>query len=265
MTPRRRVFAAIQVRMGSTRLPRKAMLPVAGRPMTEWIARRLKSCASLDGVILSTSDLPQNDPLEALARRLRLPCFRGPETDLVTRLLGTARACKADALVRVTGDCPLVDPGLVDRLAAEYRAQPSWELVTNIFPPTFPDGLDLEVYPARTLERLDREIHDPLHREWFPTYVMKRPEGFRIRNIARRPSLKHLRWTVDFPEDIELARRIFRALGRGGRTFGYEEILALVERRPELREINARRADNAVKGGIRGAAYRRLAAKGGLS
>ena len=117
-----RVIACVQARLGSRRLPGKALLPLANRTALDWIVLRLKTCRDLDGVVLATGRSKGNDPLARAAARLGVPVVRGPEKDLVTRLLAAARLTGADALVRVTGDCPLVDPGLVDKLVEIGRA-----------------------------------------------------------------------------------------------------------------------------------------------
>lgn len=253
-----RVIAAIQTRMGSTRLPRKALRLILGKPLVQRIAERLSTCRELNGIALSTTKLPEDDALENLARRLGIPCIRGSETDLVSRLLLTARQLKADALVRITGDCPLVDSEIVDRLVRIYRKNPNIDYCTNVFPPTFPDGLDAEIYPLAALEKLDLEIEDPLHREWFPAYVMRRPKKFSILNLSNPRNLSHLRWTVDYPEDIRLVREIYKTLKSEKGRFLMKDVLQLLQKRPRLNRINLHRVDTHIHSGMRMGTYHQL-------
>jgi len=145
---KRNVIAAIQARMGSARLPGKVMRTIGGRTMIECIAKRLAACKEVDQVILATSKSPENDGLQEHAASLGLPCFRGSEADLIERHGGVLEKFNGDALIRITADCPLVDPLLVDAMVRVYRNDPSGvDLVTNIFPRTFPKGLDIEILP----------------------------------------------------------------------------------------------------------------------
>ncbi len=255
-TARLRVVAAIQARMGSTRLPGKALLLLAGRPVIQRIAERLAECREVDLVVVSTSVEGESDPIAELAAGIGLLCVRGSETDLVERLGRTVALTGADALVRITGDCPLVDPRLVDEVVGAWRRSGgAVEYVSNVFPPTFPDGLDVEVVSREVLEHLDREVSDPLFRESLTTYIREHPASFSIRNIERERDLSGLRWTLDYPEDLAFMEAVYGALHREGTIFGMEDVLALLDRQPELGDLNRHRADTTVIRGIRGAAY----------
>jgi spore coat polysaccharide biosynthesis protein SpsF len=256
------VVATIQARMGSRRLPNKAFLKIAGKNPIQWIAHRLHACQSLDGVWLATTIERKDDPLAAMAKQLKIPCYRGPEKDLILRLLGAARAAKADAVVRVTADCPLVDPQLVDRMVESYRAHPRIDFVTNVYPPSYPDGLDLDILPRKTLERMDQDVKDPLHREWLTTYILERPKRFRILNIASDSDARDLRWTLDYPEDLRFLRTVFgHFIRRKQSQFGMNAIIRLLEQQPQLKKINARRIDRTILKGIRSHVYHTLAKK----
>lgn len=255
-TARLRVVGAIQARMGSTRLPGKVLLPIAGRPAIEWIAERMAHCREVDTVVVSTSVEPENDPIAELAARIGLPCVRGSETDLVERLGRTAALTGADAVVRITADCPLVDPRLVDEIVAVWRRSGGeLEYVSNVFPPTFPDGLDVEVLSREVLERLDREVSDPIFRESLTAYIREHPTSFRIVNVEHSEDLGQLRWTVDYPADLAFVEAVYQALLHEGKIFGMQEVLRLLHRRPELRDLNRHLEDTTVIRGIRGASY----------
>jgi spore coat polysaccharide biosynthesis protein SpsF len=253
---RLRVVAAIQARMGSSRLPGKALLPIRGRSSVEWIAERLRHCRELETVVVSTSVEPENNAIADLAARIGLDCVRGSEMDLVQRLALTAAVTGAEALVRITADCPLVDPQLVDDVVATWRrSRGELEYVCNVFPPTFPDGLDVELLSRDVLERLDREVADPFFRESLTAYIREHSATFRWDNRPCDENLIHHRWTLDYREDLEFMEAVLQELGPERTDFAMRDVLALLERRPELSEKNRHRGDNVVIRGIRGAAY----------
>jgi len=256
---RKKVVAVIQVRMGSTRLPKKALMKIHGKTAIEWIQYRLSFCDEVDQVVLSTSDTLENDPLETLANELGMEYYRGSEADLVDRMYRTAKKFHADAIVRITADCPLVDPDIVDELVRVYRENSDGvDHVTNIFPPTYPDGLDVEVMPLSTLARLHREVTNPLYREWICTTIMEHPDEYTILNRPYVKNISDIRMTLDFPEDLTLIEEIFVALHTEGSIFGLREILDLFEKDPRLVEINRQRVDQGILDNIRSAEFHEL-------
>lgn len=258
-----RVAVSLQVRMGSSRLPGKATTKINGRPVIEWIVRRLRKCNTVSSIVIATSTLPSNDILEKVSERLGIPCFRGSETDLIGRHLGCAKSANADAIVRITADCPFVDYSLVDKMVSEFiRADSGVDVVTNVFPPTFPDGLDVEVISTKTLERMDREVVDSVHREWLTMYIYNNPDKFRIVNVKNDIDTSYLRWTLDYPEDLELMRVIYAAFAGNEDRFTYSEVMEFILQNPETARINSTHVDKPVEG-IRSQAYRDLHKKGG--
>ena len=252
------IVAAVQVRMGSTRLPGKALAEVVGRPMLWHLVNRLRFARRVDLVVIATSDESTDVPIRAFAETHDIPYSAGSELDLIDRLYRTARQFGAYALVRITGDCPLADPHVVDKIVAAYLAQSDRvDYVTNTLPPTYPDGLDTEVYPVKTLERLWRGIEDPFWREWFPGYLWEHQDAFRTLNVVYPVDLSALRWTVDYEEDLTFVREVYRRLYREGEVFDMGDVLALMETEPELATINAKYARNEGYA-IALAAYRRM-------
>ena len=150
-----RIVAAVQARMGSTRLPSKSMMDIAGKPMAWRVVDRVRDAKLVDDVVLAIPDSPGNEPLHWL----QAPFHAGSEEDMVSRLLGTARKFGADAIVRITADCPLIDPEVIDKVVGVYLDRPFFEYVSNSNPLTFPDGLDVEVYPLATLEPQRPQSH----------------------------------------------------------------------------------------------------------
>jgi spore coat polysaccharide biosynthesis protein SpsF len=184
--------------MGSVRLPNKVLAEIAGRPMLWHIVQRLRFAERVDRVVIATAEGEANQPICAFAEEYRIPCFAGSELDLIDRLRSLASLFEAEALVRVTGDCPLVDPALVDRLVDEYSAnRGAVDYVSNVLPQSYPHGLDAEVYAASTLDRLWHEITHPFWREWFPAYLSEHKQAFRIINVTHPVNLSHYHWTVD--------------------------------------------------------------------
>lgn len=236
---RPRVVAAIQARMGSTRLPGKVLRTIAGRPVIERIAERLTRCRELDGIVVATSEEGRDDAVAALAARLGLPCVRGSEADLIQRLGRAVTETKADALVRITADCPLVDPHLVDRIVAVWRGSGgTLDYVSNVFPPTYPDGLDVELLSRGVFERLHREVTEPRFRESLTVYIWEHASQFRIANVEHDQNLRGLRWTLDYPDDLAFVEAVYGELGAVEGGFAMPDVLALLARRPEIRELN---------------------------
>lgn len=262
-TERLRVIAAIQARLRSARLPGKVLRPIAGRPVLDWIIRRLRHAKEIDEIVVSTTTASADDAVEGVARAAGVGCFRGSEDDVVDRFLATTRAYAADALVRITADCPLVDPAIVDRLVSAFRERRgATEYVSNVYPSTFPHGLDVEVLSGELLERLDREVEPGFYRDWFSAFVREHPERYTMLNVRHTLDLHEHRWTVDYPEDLAFVDEVVRDLGDAAETSGMADILAVLQRRPELRDINRHLEDSEIIRGIRSATYHWLLAGG---
>jgi spore coat polysaccharide biosynthesis protein SpsF len=234
------IVAAIQVRMGSSRLPGKGLADIVGRPMLWHIVNRVRAAKTLNEVVIATTDNPADEPIRAFARAQKIPYFAGSELDVADRLYSTAKHFKADAIVRITGDCPLADPDVIEKVVAAFvKDSEGWDYITNTLPPTFPDGLDTELFPAATLKRLFEEVRDPFWREWFNCYIEKHLELFRILNVTNEKNLSKLRWTVDYAEDLAFVRAIYERLYRDFETFGMSDVLSLLKADPELAAVNA--------------------------
>lgn len=239
-----RIVAVIQGRLGSTRLPGKVLMPLGGQPMIAQIVRRLKTASELDEVIIATADNAANRPLVDFAREAGLPVFAGEEEDLTDRFLKAGQEYGADALLRVTADCPFADPALADQLAAAYKQQAGEiDFLANNRPASYPHGLDMEIISMTALERLWREETDPFKREWFTLNFCdlegNAQNSYRCRNLPAPGPLPHLRLTIDYAEDMEMARRVFAELDTPDTIFGLDDILELIDARPEIAQINA--------------------------
>lgn len=230
-----KVIALVQARMGSTRLPNKVMKPIGGVPMIEILLSRLKRSKELSQIVVATSIDPRNQVLVDHVRSLGLACEQGSENDVLDRYVQAGRAHDADVIVRITGDCPLIDPVLVDECIRQFKEQPV-DYLCNGIPPTYPDGLDIEVFRFAALERAWSETVEPFDREHVTPYL-RSADGFKTRMVQYERDLSALRWTVDEPADFELIQKIFEHFSP--RTdFGWLEVLALQEAQPELFSIN---------------------------
>lgn len=235
MTPQ--VLAIVQARTASTRLPLKVMTPLHGEPMLTRVVRRTKRAKSLDEVLVATSASERDDPIEDLCSWEGWPCFRGSEEDVLDRYYQAAKAHAGDPIVRITADCPLIDPGLVDEVVGVYQGG-EWDYVSNTLEPrTFPRGLDAEVLSFEALRRAWEEDENPATREHVTPYLYRHPGRFRTKGVRHDEDLSYMRWTVDTPEDLEFVRHVYTAFGDDDH-FTWKEVLALLEKRPEWIEIN---------------------------
>jgi len=229
-----RVTAIVQARMASSRFPGKVLADLAGRPLLVHAIARAMSTPGVDGLVVATTTAPVDDVVAALCARIGVTVFRGSEPDVLDRFYRATRRHAADAVMRVTADCPLLDPLVSGLVVARFR-EGDVDYASNVHPRTFPDGLDTEVFTVAALERAWREARLPAQREHVTPYLWSHPEMFRCANVAYDRDLSAHRWTVDEPRDLELLRGLFRRLSEGGAPlFGMTEVLALLEREPHL-------------------------------
>jgi spore coat polysaccharide biosynthesis protein SpsF len=226
--------------MGSTRLPGKVLKEAAGKPLLAHLLERLARAETLDRIVVATSTDPRDDGIASLCLRLGVPVFRGSETDVLDRYVRAAREFGLEVVVRVTADCPLIDTELVDEMVRFFLENPGrFDLVTNRHPLTYPDGLDFDVLPREALEQAGREATAPHHREHAIPFFWE--TGMRVYNVVDPENrFRRHRWTLDYPEDYELIRRIFEALHRDGEYFGTRDVLAFLEKNPQLSSLNVK-------------------------
>lgn len=234
------IAVIIQARLGSTRLPGKVAREICGRPMLAWVVERARRIEGVDRTVVAIPDRASDDPLARLVRRLPgAELHRGPEEDVLRRYLEAARAVRAETIVRVTSDCPLLCPSVSSRVVAEFAGhRGSCDYAANTLDRTYPRGLDTEVLSIDALERAHRDARTPAEREHVTLHLVRRPDRFRLRSVTAATDHSDLRWTVDTEADLDLVTRIYEALQPGRPDFDYPEILACLERHPEWSEIN---------------------------
>jgi spore coat polysaccharide biosynthesis protein SpsF len=233
------ILAILQARMTSQRLPGKVLKTILERPMLELQIERVLRSKKIGRLIIAASSNQEDDPIEVLCNKLRIPCFRGDLENVLDRFYQAARKYKPQHVVRLTGDCPLTDPILIDALIDFYLSRGS-DYASNCQEPTLPDGLDAEIFSFAVLEQCWQEAEQPSHLEHVTPFIHSQPERFDIACYKYHKDLSHLRWVVDEPEDLELVRKIYEKLYPSNPEFGTEDIVALLERNAKLVEINQR-------------------------
>lgn len=235
-----KIIGVIQARMNSRRLPGKVMINLEGNPIVWHIFNRLSECETLDEVVISTGDEEHNKPIIEFAKANQIPVYVGSESDLIDRLYNTVQAFSADGMVRITSDCPFVDPALVDNLVKKFQEDMQYDIVTNCQIPTFPHGLEVEVYSKTILKFLWETIKDKNLREWFPVYIKQNSKQFNILNIENKTNLSKIRLTLDYPEDLILVEKIYEQLYDEQKVFLLEDVMRLLHNKPNLLSINSK-------------------------
>jgi spore coat polysaccharide biosynthesis protein SpsF len=236
-----KTVAIIQARMSSSRLPGKVLLDINGLPMLSWVVERARLAKSLDEVVVATTTDPSDDAIQAFCQQKGYPVTRGSLTDVLDRYYQAAVAVKADTIVRLTADCPLMDPDLIDEMVAKF-GQAGVDFAADRLPPpwkrTYPIGLDIEIVTFEALERGWKEAKEPFEREHVMPYFYDQEGRFRVLVVDHTSDYGSLRWTVDTAEDMAVLRQI-TAYFSPRLDFSWLEVLALVEKQPALSLLNA--------------------------
>ncbi|MCD4743185.1 MAG: hypothetical protein K8R67_11985 [Desulfobacteraceae bacterium] len=235
-----RVIASIEARMGSSRLPGKVLADVCGQPSLTRLLRRLRRCKTLDGIILATSTLPQDDPLDEWAKSEDLIVHRGSEEDVLLRVVEAQKEMQSDVVVEITGDCTILDPEIIDMGVTTFLMNDCDVLLSA--PELYPGGMDVLVYKYKILEENERTQSDPLVREHVAYYIVRHPEIYKTIRLypPARWQAPDYRFMLDYPEDLEFIRAVYHRLEPDfGDEFGIEEIMSLVRQEPTLLEINS--------------------------
>lgn len=224
--------------MGSTRLPGKVLKPVLDKPLLAYAVERLQQVAASELWVL-TSTLPGDDPIEGWCQQNQIRCYRGSEDDVLDRYYQSMQSSQAEWILRVTGDCPVIDPDIINQMLAslettqqeQSKEQPDY--LSNTLDRTFPRGLDAELIHRKALETAWKEAKLPAEREHVTPFIYKHPERFQLKQYCQETNYSHMRWTVDTPEDFKLIEAIITELAPIQPNFRQKDIITLLEKHPD--------------------------------
>jgi spore coat polysaccharide biosynthesis protein SpsF len=231
------VVIIIQARMGSTRLPGKMLLEIDSKSIIAYVVDRVRQSSLINTVLLATGKDKSNDVLADWAGYVGIPCYRGSENDVLDRIYQAAKQVQADVVVRITGDCPLMDFEIIDAVVAEYH-NGKYDYVSNVHPPTYPDGMDVEVFSFASLEKAWNEATLASEREHVTPYIWKNTDLFHIKNVASSEDLSQYRLTLDTQEDFILLQKIITYLNKKEEYCGLSCIVDTIKKHPEWMELN---------------------------
>lgn len=234
-----RTVAIIQARMASTRLPQKAMLDIAGHTMLWHVVQRLHDCQNLDEVVVATTVNTEDQAITDFCRAQGFHCYRGSSEDVLDRYFQAAKAYKAEAVVRITSDCPLIDPEIVDELIKRYSDSPDeYAGASTIIRRSYPRGLDCELVSMSTLTNLWERVTEPKYREHVTLYIYDHLHDFRMISLEFPEDLSRYRWTVDEQADLDFVREVYRQLYAVDPAFRTRDVLKLLNKDKKLQLIN---------------------------
>lgn len=237
---KKRIMIIVQARMGASRLPGKPLKEVMGRSLLSYQLERLRRTKLAEKIVIATTTDPLDDPIENLCQKEGIACFRGNALDVLDRYYQAAKFYDADIVVRITGDCPLIDPEIIDQVISYYcDHSPQYDYVSNSLERTYPRGLDTEVFSFQLLEQAAAKASSLVEREHVTPYFYQHPERFSLGSVRQEIDQSFHRWTVDTPEDLELVSRIFVALYPENPTFTTQDVLKAFETHPDWLKINA--------------------------
>ncbi len=237
-----RIVTVIQARMSSTRLPGKVMLPILGKPLLIRMIERVQAAKLIGQLVVATSINTEDDEIENLCNENKIICYRGHLTDLLDRHYQVGKLYNANAIVKIPSDCPLIDPGVIDKVLDHYINSEELDYVSNLHPATYPDGNDVEIFSFEAIECAWKDANKDFEREHTTPFIWENQDYFSIGNVTWETGYDHStshRWTIDFPEDYEFIRKVYEELYPINPTFSLTDILNLLNQKPEIGEINS--------------------------
>jgi len=235
-----RIVIIVQARMTSTRLPGKVLYEVMGKPLLEYQIERMRRVRLVDEIVIATTTDDSDHPIVELCKRLGVAYYRGSEEDVLARYYYAAQESMADDIIRITSDCPLIDPGVMDEVISLYiNNYEKYDYVSNTLERTYPRGLDTEVFSMAALEKAHREASEQPEREHVTLHMYRQPERFRLASSCSTIDYSEHRWTVDTSEDFELIKLILQELYPLNSRFTWMDVIGLLNKHPEWVQINA--------------------------
>lgn len=246
MSNRSSIVTVIQARMGSQRLPNKVMMPLAGKPLLIRLYERVRASKLTNRIVVATTTEKNDDTVVELCINNKIKYYRGSENDLLDRHYKAAFEHSPSAVVKIPSDCPLIDPNIIDKVLKHYiNNSNNFDFVSNLHPPSYPDGNDVEVISMDALKVAWQNAKRKLEREHTTPYFWENPDKYRIGNVlwetGRDYSMSH-RFTIDYPEDYQFIKKVYDELFDETRMFTLDDILELLDRKPEIKNINSRYA-----------------------
>lgn len=227
----------IQARVGSRRFPKKVLAKIGKKPMIWYVIERMKEVRGVKQVILVSTKNPQDKILHKIAKNCSIKSFKGKTCDVLDRYYNCAVKFDADPIIRITGDCPLIDPNIVKKMLDQYMKN-NYDYLTNTFPPTFPDGLDVEIFSFKTLEKMVHKAKLPSEKEHVTSYIRNHPDEFKIFNYQNTRNLSKFRWTLDQKQDIAFVRTIYKRM-RPKVIFSMQNVMNIISKFPDITKINS--------------------------
>lgn len=232
------VLAILQARVSSSRLPNKVLLPILGKAMLERQCQRILRSKRIDKLVIATSNNPEDKAIAELADKLGIACYSGSLDDVLARFYFAALQYPSEHIVRLTGDCPLTDPEIIDDVI-QYHLEQGADYTSNCEPPSFPDGLDVEVFTSKALEEAYLNADKPSEREHVTPYIRRQTGQYQLSSFIHPQDHSDYRWTVDEPTDFEFVSKVYEALYPDNKQFKTDDIFLLLREQPELQSINA--------------------------
>ena len=234
-----KIHGIIQARCGSTRFPNKVFAEIDGKPLIWHVVNRLTYAKTIDKIIIATTNSSMDDAIEDWCVDNGVCCYRGSENDVLNRYYCASMMFPSDVIVRITADDPFKEPEIIDRVVS-MLLDGDYDIVTNNFPPSFPEGLDCEAFLFAALEQSEKSVCDPFEREHVTQYMYKHPNKFKIGNVVCNTNMSYLRWTIDNHVDLDMVKAIYEH--RNSENKGVllmDEILGILQMHPEILEINS--------------------------
>ena len=233
------VLAIVQARMGSTRLPGKTLIDIEGKPLLEHVINRIRYSKMIEEIIIATTNEPEDKVIVNMAKKLQVKTYEGSSYDVLDRFYQVARLFKGKVIVRITADDPFKDPKVIDDIVKYFLSHPELNYVSNTIEPSYPVGIDVEVFSYQALKTAWENAKDSAEREHVTPYIIRNPSLFKIANYKSNKQLSYLRWTIDTKEDLQMTKEVYNKLYLKDKIFYMDDILQLLQKYPHISDINS--------------------------
>lgn len=233
------VLAIVQARMGSTRLPGKTLIDIEGKPLLEHVINRIRYSKMIEEIIIATTNEPEDKAIVNMAKKLQVKTYAGSSYDVLDRFYQVARLFEGKVIVRITADDPFKDPKVIDDIVKYFLSHPELNYVSNTIEPSYPVGIDVEVFSYEALKTAWENAKGSAEREHVTPYIICNPSLFKISNYKSNKQLSYLRWTIDTKEDLQMTKEVYNKLYLKDKIFYMDDILQLLQKYPHISDINS--------------------------